>query len=67
MTYKGWYAIKPNQPTNLNDLQWVICHKNQPNQIIYRGERSNCRPKENNATALLKTFIEKINSGNLIM
>ena len=27
----------------------------------------NCRPKENNTTALFKTIIEKINSGNLIM
>ena len=48
--YNCLYAIKPNQPTNpnltylaythqedlaLNNLQWLICHKTQPNQIIY--------------------------------
>ena len=48
MTYNGWYAIKPNQTKSyrfdiyvhkkdlaLNNLQWLICHKTQPNQIIY--------------------------------
>ena len=50
MTYNGWYAIetKPNQikfyifniymykeDLALNNLQWLICHKTKPNQIIY--------------------------------
>ena len=34
----------------------------------YRVERKNCRPKEKTTLELyFKTFIEKINSGNLVM
>ena len=51
ITYKGWYAIKPKQPTNqsciyliymykedlaLNNLQWLICHKTEPNYTIVK-------------------------------
>ena len=41
MIYSSWYAIKLNhQPTNieelaLNNLQFLICHKTQLNQILY--------------------------------
>ena len=47
MTYNGWYAIKPTKLNHkyliymykeelaLNNLQWLICHKTQPNQIIH--------------------------------
>ena len=48
ITYTDCYAIKPNQTKSymfylymykkdlaLNTLQWLICHKTQPNQIIY--------------------------------
>ena len=45
----GWYALKPNQTKPnplyliyiykedlvLNNLQWLICHKTKPNQILY--------------------------------
>ena len=47
ITRNDWYAIKPNQIKSyilicmyqedlaLNNLQWLICHKTQPNQSIY--------------------------------
>ena len=46
LTYHGWYAIKSHQTKlyifnmykedlTLNNLQWLICHKTQPNQILY--------------------------------
>ena len=48
----GWYAIKPNltKPNHiyqiymykedlaLNNLQWLICHKNQPTNQATNGE-----------------------------
>ena len=44
-TYNGWYTIsKPNpifliymykEDLALNNLQWFICYKTQPNQSIY--------------------------------
>ena len=47
ITYNGRYAIKPNQPNHiyliymykeylaLNNLQWLICYKTNPTQIIH--------------------------------
>ena len=45
MTHNSWYAIKPNQTKSyiyvykldlaLDNPQWSICHKTEPNQISY--------------------------------
>ena len=47
ITYNGWYATKQTKAKHmyliymnkedlaLNNLQWLICHKTQHNQIIY--------------------------------
>ena len=44
MTHNGWYAMKPNhiyliymnkEDLALDNLQWLMYHKTQPNQIMY--------------------------------
>ena len=52
----------------LNNQQWLICHKTQPNQIRYIGGNDKIVVlKKTTQHLYFKTFIEKINSGNLIM
>ena len=60
----------------LNNLQWLICHKTKPTGRIYIFHEQAVRTGWNDKIVVLKkttlqlyfkTFIEKINSGNLIM